>query len=111
MHKALIEGVKEFQNSSNAVNQWLIVFTSGDDNKQRKKLEMVNEGLKNSKANLMMFAFSPSEADSHELESLCALTKEGIYIENPDYNLLALAMTSISCIELELPPVIIEQFT
>ena len=111
LHKALIEGVKELKDQHGMENCWLIVFTSGDNNNWRKKQDKVNIELKNSDANLLIFSFSPTEADGSALKALCALTKEGIYIENPDKSLLALAMTSISCIEIDLPPVIVEQFT
>lgn len=111
LHKSIIEGVKEFKNSyySTASNNWLIVFTTGEDNSPRNTLENVTETLKNSTANLLMFSFGPVESGS--LEGLCRLTKEGICMAEPTRANLDLAMTAISCVDIDLPPVIVEQFT
>lgn len=71
---------------------------------------MVSE-LKTTDANLLTFAFNISPDDSTSLEHLCEQTKEGIFIQDPQKTDLDLALTAISCVEIELPPVIVEQFT
>eukprot|EP00826_Nyctotherus_ovalis_P023385 TRINITY_DN1796_c0_g2_i4.p1 TRINITY_DN1796_c0_g2~~TRINITY_DN1796_c0_g2_i4.p1 ORF type:complete len:181 (-),score=7.28 TRINITY_DN1796_c0_g2_i4:61-603(-) len=111
LHKSIIEGVKEFKNSyySTASNNWLIVFTTGEDNTSRSTLENVTEALKSSTANLLIFSFGSVESGS--LEGLCKLTKEGIYMAEPTRANLDLAMTAISYVDIDLPPVIVEQFT
>jgi len=106
-----MEGVKEFKNSyfNAPLNNWLIVFTTGEDNSPRNTLEQVVETLRNSTANLLMFSFGPT--DPRALENLCKQTKEGIYMAEPTRANLDLAMTAISYIDIDLPPVIVEQFT
>ena len=62
LHKALIEGVKEFKNSysNSSFNNWLIVFTTGEDDNPRSTLATVTETFNNSAANLLMFWFGPT---------------------------------------------------
>ena len=81
--------------------KWIVAITDGEDNCSKNSYETIVKKLKSSIVNLIVIGVGLNKDFSQKMVNLCRMTKQGIFIENPNNLDLDVAFQSITEIKYE----------